>query len=738
MRIWRQVLALVLTGFAPFAQAQERVQSAEAFIASLIAERAAATAPADLTTKLRLELAAQRYEAAGRTADRLARIYRTSDPPRASALVPWRIYARARALEAAGAGKPQALARAFAEIYAALPDRAMANVLPWFNPNMTRLREAQTAAYEACGGAAIDECARAADLIAARQAVVTWDYLLPAAQPLIAADLERRFIVERDLTIETPDGARISALLIRPRPAAGVRLTSLLNFTIYARDDWALSDAAEMAAHGYAGMVAYSRGKAASPGPITPYEHDGADAAAVIEWLAAQTWSDGRVGMFSGSYNASVAWSAAARRPPALRAIATNASNAPGIDTPMQGGVFLNFMYPWPLYTADGRWLDEFNYGDSRRWSTLDQIWYRSGRRYRERDLIDGHPNPVFRTWLDHPTYDEYWRRLIPYGDQFVGIDIPVFVQTGYFDGGAVGALYYLREHYRHRPDADHRLLIGPYHHFAMNAGVLNTINGYEIDPAARLDLQEIRLQWFDHVFREAPLPDLLRGRINYQVMGANRWRRADSIDAMANDRMRLYLTGERRGERLRFADSAPTANTAVELVVNFADRSDWAYEAPVDRPDTRNALVFETAAFEASVDVVGAFRGAFNVVANNRDFDLEVSFFEERANGVYAPLASYLGRASLMDDRSRRRLLEPGRARSLAFESQTLTARRIERGSRIVAVVAVPRRPDLQINYGAGRDVSDESIADAGEPLRVRLEHPSFLELGVQRGLGD
>src|SRR5690606_22485203 len=136
---------------------------------------------------------------------------------------------------------------------------------------------------------------------AARQAVLVWDYLLPAAQQLIDADLERRFIVERDLLIDMPDGAQVSATLIRPRVSEPV--TTLLNFTIYARDDWAVSDSAKMAAYGYAGIVAFSRGNAASAGPANPYVHDGADATPVHHGIAEQARSDDRVRLFIRSHH---------------------------------------------------------------------------------------------------------------------------------------------------------------------------------------------------------------------------------------------------------------------------------------------------------------------------------------------------------------------------------------------------------------------------------------------------
>ncbi|MBT2119090.1 CocE/NonD family hydrolase [Dyella sp. LX-66] len=558
-----------------------------------------------------------------------------------------------------------------------------------------------------------------------------------AAQPPSAAsaapraDAEQPFLIDDQMLIPTPDGAQIAALIVRPRNAPA-KLTALLNFTIYARDRWSLADAKKMAAHGYAGVVAYTRGKGRSGGPVVPYVHDGEDAATVIAWLARQPWSDGRVGMFSGSYNGFTQWAAAKHRPPALKAMATHATNAPGIDTPMQGNVFQSFIYPWPFYTTDDKELDDAIYGDRERWARLQRAWYASGRPYRDMDKIDGKPNPIFDEWLQHPSYDAYWQRLIPYEREFADIDIPVFVETGYYDGGMVGALYYLQEHYKYRPSADHRLLVGPYHHIAMQTGVLPEIDGYRVDQAAMIDLQEVRLQWFDHVFRGAPLPAVLSGRINFEVMGANRWRHVSTLAEMATGRRRLYLTGAGKPGHLRFGDTAGKQAPPV-LTVDFADRRDVDFRPAPGMPDMRNALVFETEALKAPLEVDGLFDGRFEVTINKRDFDLAVNFYELTADGRYLDLASYLGRASYMQDRSQRQLLQPGKPQTLAFTSQMLTARRLAAGSRIVAVVGVPKQPRIQINYGTGGDVSAESIADAKEPLRIRWAAGSYLDIGVR-----
>ena len=664
---------------APAAQEQPRPNSMQQLAESLIPSFEGKNADGDLATLMQLQIAAGRYSDAATTLDRLAALRRTANRKGALRLIPWQMYLRAEIRAAGNEGElPSAFDEAFRETVTPLDDKTAVDLLPLFGINLPAARQQLEDAEKACPSLA-STCPDALRLALASAFVSAWSVIAPASKELLKEDVGRRFLVDDQLLIPTPDGAKIATLVIRPRSPG--KLISLMNFTIYAYDDWALSDAAKMAAYGYAGVVAYTRGKGRSPGPTVPYEHDGADAAAVIDWIAGQSWSDGRVGMFSGSYNAFTQWAAVKHMPKALKAIATNASNAPRIDTPMERNIFENFIYPWPLYTTTTKGLNDDLYFDPTRWNALNRKWYLSGRPYRDLDKIDGLPNPVFDEWLKHPSYDAYWQKLVPYGDEFARVTIPVFVQTGYFDGGMVGALYYLRQHYKYDPKANHRLLLGPYHHTAMTAGVLNNFAGYDIDEAARIDLQDVRLKWFDHVFRGAPLPELLSDRINFEVMGANKWRHVASLDAMGSEQLRLYLGGARQGKRLMLSRTRPAKGSSARLTVDFKDRSDVDYQAPTDmfsrELDTRNALVFATAPFAAPIEVDGALLRNLDVVTNKKDFDLSISVYEQLKDGRYFPLMTFIGRASYLADRSRRHLLVPGRAQSLAFESDRVTARR-------------------------------------------------------------
>lgn len=86
------------------------------------------------------------------------------------------------------------------------------------------------------------------------------------------------------------------------------------------------------------------------------------------------------------------------------------------------------------------------------------------------------------------------------------------------------------------------------------------------------------------------------------------------------------------------------------------------------------------------------------------------------------------------MHDLERRTLLTPGQRTRLDFTSIRLTSRLMEAGSRIVVLLGPIKAPVMQINYGTGKDVSDETIADAREPLTLQIVGGSFIELPIAR----
>ncbi|RAP58492.1 hypothetical protein BTJ49_06065 [Oleiagrimonas sp. MCCC 1A03011] len=565
------------------------------------------------------------------------------------------------------------------------------------------------------------------------------------ARPLIDAEDARRYRI-RHVQVKTQDGASISVLVVRPRNTHD-RLPALLNFTIYADPRSSLNEARRSAANGYVGVEGYTRGKASSPDTPVAYEHDGRDADAVINWIARQPWSDGRVGMYGGSYEGFTQWAAAKHLPRALKALMPSVAAAPGIDVPMEGNVFQTFAYYWPLYTLTNKTVNNRILTDQARWRRMQWRWYAEGKPYRDLPRIDGTPNPTFERWLEHPSYDVYWQSMIPYRRDFAKIDIPVLTTTGYYDGGQISALYYYRQQRRYAPKAESYLLIGPYDHVAGQRGTLDqlgaprdVIDGYHIDPVAHIDLGTLRYAWFDYVFKHGPKPALLKNRVNFEVMGADTWRHTDSIAAMHDEQRRFFLRPARQpGSRNRLA-ATPRRDAVTPLTVDLAERDKQDPFTEFGRIVTRridhwNGLVFESARFEHAVQLNGLFHGHFDVTANKRDFDFEVDLYEQRPDGRYVRLSYYMARASYVKDRTTRHLLTPGARTRLDFTSGRLISRQLRKGSRLIVVLSVIKNPFAQINYGTGKDVSDEDIADAGTPLKLQWHGDSQLDAPLWRG---
>ncbi|HDS1220848.1 TPA: CocE/NonD family hydrolase [Stenotrophomonas maltophilia] len=643
-------------------------------------------------------------------------------------------------LASTGARDAEAYSRAFHSAFAGLDDVAAVQADAALALPPAAVQAQLTQALAAQADAATVPQSAALELVRL-QAVLRAQTLAAALAPaLLDAEQQRRFVIDSGVRIPVAEGVVLSAQLARPRSASAPLPTAML-FTIYTDPPKNRLKMLLAAAHGYAGIVVDARGKGQGTGTIAPYEHDGVDANAAIDWVSRQPWSDGRVAMYGGSYEGFTAWAAARHHHPALKTIVPYVAAIPGQGLPMENNVFLSANYGWAFYVANGPMLDTDTYGQQDRWSQLPGRWYASGRPYRQIDQIDGTPNPWLQRWLAHPAYDGYWQAMVPYAEDFRDIRIPVLTITGYYDDGQISALQYFTDHMRHRPDADHVLLIGPYDHGgAQAASKPMQLRGYTVDPVAQFDTPALTFQWLDHVLRGAPRPALLADQVNFQLMGSNTWGHAATLDAAAGGHRTYYLSASAEGDHHPLQEQRPTPGT-LRQTVDLADRTEVRhgyYPFPIvaagDEPDT--ALTFLSEPFPAPMDLIGRFSGDLKVRINKRDMDFTVTLYELLPDGRRMQLSYYVGRASHVRDPTARQLLVPGRWTDLPFDRTRMVARRVGAGSRLLVKVDVLKDAMHQVNHGTGRDVSDESAADAGEPLQVDWHSDSTLSIPLRPAL--
>ncbi|MEO6174142.1 MAG: CocE/NonD family hydrolase [Flavobacterium circumlabens] len=550
-------------------------------------------------------------------------------------------------------------------------------------------------------------------------------------------DLKTAYDIQDSVMIKTHDGAFISAIVVRKKGIVTPKPV-ILQYTIYVRDKGRdIKSLKEAADHDYIGIMAYTRGKRFSTDEIFPYENDGNDAYDVIDWISKQKWCNGSVGMYGGSYNGFTQWAACKKMHPALKTIVPYVANRPGMGLPMENNVFVNPNYEWSFYVGNNKYLDTLAGNDSQRFRKMMFKWWETGTAYKKMDSIDGTPNKLFQRWLEHPSFDAYWQKMAPYGKEFRQINIPVLAFDGYYNDSQNSGLYYVRELQKYNPQTPVYVIIGPYGHFGTQVGGESELYDYKVDSIALFNIKEITYQWFDYILKNGTKPEMLKDKINYEVMGANEWRSEPSLDKMHNSFLKLYLTDSKSGKFYALEDRKPIQKKYLYQEVNFADRqtqNNEYYPDPIIRKeiDTSNGFVFISDLLNEPMLINGSFLGEIKASINKRDMDIGVTLYEIMPNGEYFHLSYFLGRASYAKDSTKRNLLKPDTIESVPFSNTHLVSKQLSRGSRLAVVININKNPFSELNYGTGKVVAEETIKDAKEPLKIKWYTDSFVKIPI------
>ena len=296
--------------------------------------------------------------------------------------------------------------------------------------------------------------------------------------------MTREFTVIENHWITLADGTRLAARIWMPAGAEAGPVPAVLEFLPYrkrsgteARDD---STYPVFAGAGIAGVRVDIRGSGESEGVIdgeyTPLEL--ANAAEVIAWIAAQPWSNGRVGMMGISWGGFICLQVAGVRPPALKAVISIASTVDRYndDIHYKNGCHLSAQLSWAatMLAYQSRCPDPELVGE----------------RWREMWLERLTKEPWFMPeWLSHQRRDAFWKHGSICED-FDAVEIPSLVIAGWADG------------YRNTPlkavegmGPRAKALIGPwihkYPHFAW--------------PKPRADFHAEAIRWWNRWLRDEP-----------------------------------------------------------------------------------------------------------------------------------------------------------------------------------------------------------------------------------------
>src|ERR1700693_945696 len=250
-----------------------------------------------------------------------------------------------------------------------------------------------------------------------------------SAPRTVRAQQSYAVITQGSVGMKTRDGVKLYADLYRPK--ADGKFPVILMRTPYDKSTgWAVGPAYEMAAHGYVAIVQDVRGRYTSEGEWYPFRHESEDGYDTVEWAAALPYSNGKVGMWGGSYVGATQMLAAIAHPPHLAGICPFVTGSNYHENwTYQGGAFEQwFSESWTSRLAKDTFDRQLTrvtnavVGDSQVPLASYPLFNTSG--FRTSELMASLA-PYFLDWLAHPAYDDYWRAW-SIQDHYADITVPV------------------------------------------------------------------------------------------------------------------------------------------------------------------------------------------------------------------------------------------------------------------------------------------------------------------------
>ncbi len=274
------------------------------------------------------------------------------------------------------------------------------------------------------------------------------------SQPASAAvQTSAGITVEKNAAMKTRDGVTLRADIYRP--AADGKYPVLLQRTPYNKDTSAVFGQ-KGAARGFMVVVQDVRGRYTSEGEWYPFKHETDDGYDAVEWAAALPGSNGKVGMFSGSYVGATQMLAAIGHPPHLAGICpiVTASNYHENWT-YQGGAFEQwFNESWTSALAQDT-LQSPGRRKPRTPSSATQFCRSSSipssisaRLRTARDLL-ARWRPTSSIGSIIPAYDNYWKQW-SIEENYQNIQVPALTIAAWYDifqGGSLRNYMGMKDH---------------------------------------------------------------------------------------------------------------------------------------------------------------------------------------------------------------------------------------------------------------------------------------------------
>lgn len=497
-------------------------------------------------------------------------------------------------------------------------------------------------------------------------------------------------IEKTEVMIPMRDGVKLATDMYFPKTDT-LRFPVILMRTPYMKERNQL-EGEYWSRRGYAVAVQDCRGRFSSGGQWEPFVHESDDGYDTVEWLASREWSSGKVGMIGASYEGWVQLWAASAKPPHLTTIIPQvAPPDPFFNIPYEYGAFFILGSFWWAEILETEATGDIT------GKALSKIGERKYEKIlKTLPVIDldkkvlGGENDYWRKWIKNNVNNEYWQRC-SFMDDLKELDIPVFFQSGWFDGDAIGTkLNYLAM--KESGNENLKMIMGPWGHTNQSSTRLGDL---KLGDEAGLDLQIRFHKWFDYWLKGMDNDIMEEPKVMLYDLFSSRWLTGERYPLPQTEFTRFYLESNKGANtsngdgRLTLSEEAggkdfdeyeydpgdptPAPNyyfkseeeterekkEGVNLEKTRRAREEYHNKVTSEREDI---LVFVSEPLDSSISIAGPVSALIYASTSARDTDWFVTLSRQDKKGRLFNLCKGVIRARFRESTSRPELLDPGR----------------------------------------------------------------------------
>jgi putative CocE/NonD family hydrolase len=571
------------------------------------------------------------------------------------------------------------------------------------------------------------------------------------ASMLASSQSAPEIITEHNIPMKTGDGVTLRADIYRPSGTG--KFPVLLQRTPY--DKGNTSEFAFLAAsRGYLVVVQDVRGRFASEGEWYPFKYETQDGYDTVEWAASLPNSNGKVGMFGGSYVGATQLLAAIGHPPHLVGICPiiTASNYHENWT-YHGGAFEQwFNESWTSFLAQ----DSLNRLVRNETDALINSTVLPLRQYPLFNLrldpgsasTTAKLAPYFLDWLNHSQYDGYWKQW-SIEENYTNIQVPALTIGAWYDifqGGSLRNYLGMKAQAGNKPArTGQRLLMTIGGH----AGTGRKIGAVDFGPAAEeFDGDTATLDWYDYLLLGKQNEFATEKPVKIFVMGENKWRYEDTwpLERAKEASYFLHSSGKANGASGDGSLSTETNPSEMPDTFKYDPANpvptvggplccDAGHLAPGPQDQTEvekrpDVLVYSTPPLDQDLEVTGPVRLYLYAKSSEVDTDFTAKLVDVWPGGFAQNLTEGILRARYRESTAAASPLIPGRIYKFNIDLWS-TSNVFLKGHRIRVEVSSSNFPRFDRNLSfLGEGGTGSTFVDATNTIYHDTAHPSALVL--------